>query len=129
MQFVRYVGLAHERVISADDWRRAGITDMETVVWTHHNGFTVPFDRFTDEAVRVAIEGDPSFIVVGGEPRDMMRGERTPMTPQQLFGPRVDMNAAAGVTNAAPVGSGALATPPGSMTAPTNTGAGASGTD
>lgn len=92
-QFVKYIGPAHHRMITADEWRRAGVPDQETVVWSYHNAFSVAIDRLTDDALRVGIEPDEFFVVVGGDehaPRDLVRRQ----TPAQAAGEgRIDMAA------------------------------------
>lgn len=78
MRYVKYVGLAHQRILSATDWRQAGLPG-ETVVWNAGNGFSVPVDRFTEDQLRKAIDPDPSFIITGDTPvvqvRDMVPAE------------------------------------------------------
>ena len=93
MRYVRYIGLAHARMILADEWKTVGI-DAETVVWDHTNGFHVPADQFTDEQMRKVIGPDMGFVVVGTdeEPEALPHA----MTPAQASAPRVNMMAAVG---------------------------------
>ena len=134
MQFIKYIGTAHRRIISADDFRRAGIPNQQTVEWSYANNFSVPIDSLSEEVLRKAIEPDPLFIVVGGEEHEpRFLGQR--MTPAQAAGPRVDMMGAVNAksTSAAlsqPFTSGSGATPGGGGSTPTTvtTGPG-SGTD
>lgn len=121
MQVIKYIGLAHRRVISAEEWAAAGVTGMGTVEWSYMNNFSVPIDHFTDDALRVAIEPDNFFIVSGGDdPRELFR-RRPRITPQEADRPEVDMMAR--VTPV--VGSGASS---GGPTGATTTGTG-SGSD
>lgn len=116
MRYVRYVGLAHSRQITADDWRRVGI-NAGTIEWNAFNGFAVPFDQFTDQMIRKAVERDPHLIVTGeGEDQEQefvpdVTSANRPMTPQEFEAPRVDIlagddpeNASAGNTEAFPDG-------------------------
>lgn len=67
MRHVKYVGLSHQRIISATDWRLAGLPG-ETVVWNAQNGFSVPLDRLTEDQIRKAIEPDPHFVITDDQP-------------------------------------------------------------
>jgi hypothetical protein len=133
MRYVRYVGLAHVRQITADDWRRSGLNG-DTVQWDAFNGFAVPLDQFNDDQIRKAIESDSSFIITGDEDEEFEPDTTTatvPMTPQQLEGPRVDIlggdgaaNASTGRTEAFPDGVNDNATPGGDAPTTTTTGRG-----
>lgn len=80
MRYVKYIGLAHRRMILADEWRSVGI-DAETVSWDHTNAFMVPADKFTDEQLRKVIKPDTGFVVIGtdDEPEPLEHD----MTPAQ----------------------------------------------
>lgn len=65
MKYVKYVGLAHMRRITADEWSRAGVRDMETMVWGPENGFMIPLENFSEDVQRQFIEPDRGFIIVG----------------------------------------------------------------
>lgn len=67
MRHVKYVGLSHQRIITATDWRMVGLHG-ETVVWNAQNGFSVPLDRLTEDQIRKAIEPDASFIITDDQP-------------------------------------------------------------
>lgn len=66
MRYVKYVGLSHQRMITAHDWRSVGIT-AETVVWNAFNGFAVPADQFSDDQIRKAIDPDDGFVLTGDD--------------------------------------------------------------
>jgi hypothetical protein len=104
MEFVKYTGLSHRRVITADDFARAGVPDQAGVEWSFRNGFSVARDRFSDEAYERAIKDDPHLVLVGGDenaPRDLV----TRQTPAQAAGEgRIDPMAA--VTPGGPVSGG-----------------------
>lgn len=87
--YVKYIGLSQVRMITADQWRDAGL-DGETVKWDFTNAFMVPADKFTDEQLRVAIHPDTSLVVVGTdeEPRRLEHD----MTPAQAATPRIRFN-------------------------------------
>lgn len=85
MQFIKYIGTAHRRIITATDFQRAGIKDQQTVEWSYENNFSVALDDFPEDVVRRVFEPDPMFVVMGGdehEPRYL--GSR--MTPAQAAG-------------------------------------------
>lgn len=88
--YVRYIGLSQVRMITADQWRDAGLPEGETVKWDFTNAFMVPADRFTEEQLRVAIHPDPNFVVVGTD--DEPRRLEHDMTPAQASGPRIQFN-------------------------------------
>jgi hypothetical protein len=97
MQFVKYIGLSHRRVITADDWQSVGISDQGSVEWSAINNFSVPVDRFSEEALRTAIEPDDAFVIVGGDqhaPRYVGRS----MTPEEAASVPVDMMGAVGAS-------------------------------
>lgn len=64
MRYVRYIGPAHVREISARDWRSVGI-DAPSVLWGGFNGWAVPLDSFTEDQIRKAIENDPMLVITG----------------------------------------------------------------
>jgi hypothetical protein len=66
MRYVKYVGLSHQRMITAHDWQGVRIT-ADTAVWNAHNGFAVPLDRFTEDQIRKAIDPDPNFVITGDD--------------------------------------------------------------
>lgn len=85
MRYIRYVGLAHIRQITAQDWRSVGIT-ADPVVWSGRNGFAVAVDSLTEDQIRKAIDPDPSFVITGeGDEGDFTPAPQTiDMTPSQL---------------------------------------------
>lgn len=83
MRYVKYVGLAHERQITAHDWRSVGIQG-DTVVWSARNGFAVPLDQFSDDQLRKAIEADPGFIITGESEEFTPAPQTRDMTPATL---------------------------------------------
>jgi hypothetical protein len=109
MRYVRYVGLAHQRQISAHDWAQVGIKG-ETVVWNAFNGFSVPLDRFTDEQIDRAIKSDGTFVITGeGEDnQDEFKPDTSAtrdMTPQEFEATRIDILAPDDTDNASTPGS------------------------
>jgi hypothetical protein len=129
MRYVRYVGLAHSRQITAADWRSVGIS-ADTVVWDAFNGFAVPLDQLTDDQVRKAIDNDAGFVITGenDDDEDEFVPDLTanrPMTPQELESPRVDILDPDAGTNASTPGSEASSGPStGSTSVTTGRGAG-----
>jgi hypothetical protein len=85
VQFIKYIGTAHRRIITADDFRRAGIKNQQTVEWSYENNFSVPVDDFPDDVLRQVFEPDPMFVVMGGDDHEpKFLGSR--MTPAQAAG-------------------------------------------
>lgn len=99
MEFVRYIGPSHTRVITADEWAAAGVPDMGSVEWSAVNGFSVPLERFTEKALQVAIYPDEGLVIVEGEQHaPHYIGAAGTLTPEQAAGVgRVDVGAALGV--------------------------------
>lgn len=137
MQYIRYIGLAHMRMITSDEFRQAGYPNVETQSWSYLNNFSVPIDNFTDDVLEGVIKPDPSFVVVGGDEYRPRMLERQ-MTPAEAVAPRINMmgavgagNASAGLSGATPQGfTGSGPTPGGGGGAPTSTTTGpGSGTD
>jgi len=94
MQYVRYIGLAHIRRITRDDWRSVGL-DHETVEWNRFNGFSVPVDQFSEKELNIAIRSDKrDFIIVGQDSEPQALPENT--TPEMLTMPQIDLNSAVG---------------------------------
>lgn len=83
MRYVRYIGLAHIRQITARDWASVGI-QADPVVWSAQNGFAVPLDQFTDNQVIKAFDPDPEFVVTGGDEEFTPKPQATDMTPSAL---------------------------------------------
>lgn len=74
MGYVKYIGVATIRQITADEWAKVGVTDMETVVWDRYNGWTVPDSKFT-EAAWPFIEADKGFVRIGDRAGQQDRAE------------------------------------------------------
>lgn len=87
MRYVKYIGLSQMRVLTAADWRRAGLTG-DTVVWNAFNGFAVPLDQFNEDQIRKAFEPDPNFVITGeGEDQEKEfepQPQSRDMTPSEL---------------------------------------------
>lgn len=83
MQYVRYVGAAHRRVISASDWRSARLTG-DQVVWEAQNGFAVPLDLFTEKQIETAIKPDPDLVITGEDEEFQPTPRPVDMTPREL---------------------------------------------
>lgn len=94
MRYVRYIGPAHVREISARDWRSVGI-DAASVYWGGFNGWAVPLDQFTEDQIRKAIEPDDKFVVTGDEDEafdpETTRTENPLTTAENAEGKRVDV--------------------------------------
>lgn len=93
MRYVRYVGLAHVRMLTAADWRSVGING-ETAVWNAQNGFAVPLDFFTEDQIAKGIDADPELIITGDdedfEPQPVNR-DVTPSMARQIVENPVDV--------------------------------------
>lgn len=136
MKYVKYVGLAHIRRITADEWKRAGVSDMETVIWGPENGFMVPLENFSETVQRKFIEPDRGFLIVGQDEQpepvdptltaDMAHeGAKTArITDEQRRG---DVDTTPGGTDGAPVGPDTSATISGSSTRASGTAGGPPG--
>jgi hypothetical protein len=83
MRYVKYIGPAHIRQITAADWRSVGITG-DQVVWSAQNGFAVPLDVFTDDQITKAIDDDPYLVVTGGDEDFTPTPQVRDMTPAQV---------------------------------------------
>lgn len=83
MRYIKYIGLAHIRQITASDWRSVGIAG-DTVVWSARNGFAVPLDSLTEDQIRKAIDPDPEFIISGDDEDFVPQPQNIDMTPAQL---------------------------------------------
>ena len=60
---VRYNGNASTRVITAEEWERAGIEGVEKdSIWNLYNAFTLPRDQFTTPQLRI-LKADGSFTI------------------------------------------------------------------
>ena len=66
-QFARYVGTAHVRRMTKQNWLAAGIKDQDTVVFNRGNGMSVPRDQFSDAAWN-ALVLDANIIVTDAAP-------------------------------------------------------------
>lgn len=88
MRYIKYIGPAHVRQITAAEWRQVGING-ETVQWNAWNGFSVPADQLTDEQIRRAIEPDQYFIITGDED-EAPKMVSPAMTGETAQGPVVD---------------------------------------
>lgn len=79
MRYIKYIGPAHMRQITADEWKRVGI-QADTVIWGNFNGWSVGADLLTDEQIRRAIDPDSNFVIVGSEnmPKPVMNDRATP---------------------------------------------------
>ena len=127
MRYVRYIGLAHVRQITTQDWRSVGLTG-DTVVWSARNGFAVPLDALTEDQIRKGIENDPEFVITGegdDQKEFVPKPQQDDMTPSaldQVTENPVDVLALAnGPDNASADNSGPSVAPGGA--APTTTGA------
>jgi hypothetical protein len=83
MNYVRYIGLSHARIITAQDWRSVGING-DTVVWSAQNGFAVATDVFTEEQIEKAIDPDPEFVITGNDEEFKPSPQNRDMTPAQV---------------------------------------------
>jgi hypothetical protein len=107
-KFIKYVGLAHRRGITSQEWASIGI-NADSVWWGAENGFAVSADRLTDAQIRKAIEPDKNFIIVGlDEAPDALPHD---MTPAQADGPRVDIRGAMDAPEPSTAKSGAFQEP------------------
>ena len=131
MRYVKYIGLSHQRMITAHDWRGVGIT-ADTVMWSAHNGFAVPLDHFSDDQIRKAIDTDDSFIITKDDEdftpvpqtRDMVPAEHA----QTVENPVDVVTMANGGAEPSTDDSGASGAPGGDAPTTTSTGGGSSRT-
>jgi hypothetical protein len=128
MRYVRYIGLAHIRQITAQDWRSVGING-DAVAWSAYNGFAVPLDALTEDQLQKAIYNDPEFVITGeGDDQNeefVPKPQTSDMTPSALQqvteAPADVLGWANGGDLASTADSGPSAAPGGA--APTTTGA------
>jgi len=125
MRYVTYIGLAHIRQITSQDWRSVGLTG-DTVVWSAQNGFAVPLDQFSEDQLQKGIYVDKDFVVTGGDEDFTPKPQSTDMTPaalQQVTENPVDVVA---MLNGDDEPSTAVSAAPGGAS-PTTTGTGTGG--
>lgn len=82
MRYVKYIGLAHIRQITATDWRSVGLAG-DTVVWSARNGFALPLDLFTEDQLARGIDPDPELIISDGDDEFKPVFHTRDMTPAQ----------------------------------------------
>lgn len=61
-KFVHYVGTANVREIDTASWDHVGVTDHEPRVWQKANGWGIPVDQFTDDAL-AWLETQREFVI------------------------------------------------------------------
>lgn len=59
---VKYVGLSTVRRITKQAWEKAGIKGQDTVTWDKSNGYSVPVEKLTDNALQKLSE-DKGFVM------------------------------------------------------------------
>lgn len=64
MQFVKYIGTAHRRGITVEDWKRAGFPNQDAVWWGAENGWAVSADQFSDDIMNKVIKPDRGLVVI-----------------------------------------------------------------
>lgn len=62
--YVRYTGVGTKRVLTADEFEQAGITDQSTLVWDSSNGKKVYIDNNINDAALERISAEPDFEIV-----------------------------------------------------------------
>lgn len=131
MRYIKYIGMAHIRQITARDWRSVGLTG-DTVVWSAYNGFAVPADSLTDDQISKAITPDKDFVITGEDSDGnefVPQPQNTDMVPSQLDqlvnNPVDVVDMLEGGSVVSPDDSGVSEAPGGA--APTNTVTGSSG--
>lgn len=131
MRYVKYVGLSHQRMITAHDWQGVRI-NADAVVWNAQNGFAVPLDRFTEDQIRKAIEPDPHFVITGADEDFEPVAQNRNMVPAehaQAVADPVDVVALAnGDAGASTTASGASGAPGGAAPTTRSTGGGSTRT-
>lgn len=65
-RYVRYVGTAHRRLITAAQWTGVGAKDQKQTIWSVRNGWKIPVEEFSDNALQY-FEKDAGFVVDAGE--------------------------------------------------------------
>ncbi len=100
MEFIKYIGTSHRRVITENDFRSVGVNGQGGVEWSYANNFSVARDRLTDDAYAKAIEHDRHFVLVGGDD-NAPRNLGTRQTPAQAAGEgRINPGVALGTNDA-----------------------------
>lgn len=61
--YVRYVGAATRRVLTAEDWERVGI-EGKPATWHMGNGLMLPVSQFSQEQIDYLVNVDGRFQVV-----------------------------------------------------------------
>lgn len=74
-KWVRYMGTAHVREITREQWEEARVNDQDSVYWTAANGWTVPASAFNEDAWPFIEADELLFVVYDEEP-----GEDIPRT-------------------------------------------------
>lgn len=84
MRYVRYIGRAHQRIITPQEWRGVGIT-ADTAVWNAMNGFAIPADQFTEAQMKKAINGDSDLVLTDEDEEFEPTPQTRDMTPAELI--------------------------------------------
>lgn len=62
-KFVKYVGSATRRVLTAEDWASIGAKSGKDVEWSFSNGFKVESEKFTKGQLEYLLKKDGNFQV------------------------------------------------------------------
>jgi hypothetical protein len=62
-KYVVYIGQFGVREIDEAAWDNVNVKDQKAIVWDRSNGWAVPVDSFTDDALKYVDEVDRDFVV------------------------------------------------------------------
>jgi len=62
-KYVVYIGQFGVREIDTASWDHVNVKDQKKVVWSRENGWSVPVDQFTNDALRYVDELDSDFVI------------------------------------------------------------------
>lgn len=60
-KFIRYIGEATRRVITKDDWEKAGFSEAKATEWNIANDLALPSEEFSDAQIDYLIKTDGRF--------------------------------------------------------------------
>ncbi len=63
IQMIKYVGRGSEKLLTEADFHQAGIRDQKTVRWHNLNGYMIPVDAFSPQALELVL-AQPTVTIV-----------------------------------------------------------------
>jgi hypothetical protein len=126
-RYIRYIGTAHIREMTREQWEGAGVNDQDSLYWHKGNGWTVPASKISDEAMTYVLadelmvplydepEGDvlrtlpdnPNALVDRAPTGERLEGDGVSQVyevPMAAYNPEPSQNATAGERPDAPSG-------------------------